>query len=186
MSDAQAAPPAVGPQTPPPGKNKTLIILIVVALAIVAVPIGIAVIGIVAAIAIPSFLRARISANEAAAIGDARTILSAEAAYQASSGGTYGTLECLANPGSCVAGYTGPSFLDRSMTQAVKVGYKRRLTLSADATSYVFIAEPVRRNETGMRAFCGDSNGSLCATSDGSRPQIRDGECDLSSCQPLR
>src|SRR5207244_1018098 len=42
---------------------------------------GTAAIGAMAAIAIPSLLRARVSANEAAAIGDTRTIISAEAAY---------------------------------------------------------------------------------------------------------
>src|SRR6266540_1950896 len=45
--------------------------------------IVVAIIGIIAAIAIPSLLRARVSANEAAAIGDTRTVISAEAAYHA-------------------------------------------------------------------------------------------------------
>src|SRR4051812_438013 len=44
--------------------------------------IVVAIIGIIAAIAIPSLLRARVSANEAGAIGDTRTIVSGEAAYQ--------------------------------------------------------------------------------------------------------
>ncbi|HXY38472.1 MAG TPA: prepilin-type N-terminal cleavage/methylation domain-containing protein, partial [Vicinamibacteria bacterium] len=44
--------------------------------------IVVAIIGIIAAIAIPSLLRARISANEAATIGDTRTVISAQAAYQ--------------------------------------------------------------------------------------------------------
>ena len=43
--------------------------------------IVVAIIGIIAAIAILGLLRARISANEAAAIGDIRPVLSAEAAY---------------------------------------------------------------------------------------------------------
>ena len=42
--------------------------------------IVVAIIGIIAAIAIPSLLRARVSANEAATIGDIRTLISAEAA----------------------------------------------------------------------------------------------------------
>jgi prepilin-type N-terminal cleavage/methylation domain-containing protein len=37
--------------------------------------IVVAIIGIIAAIAIPSLLRARVSANEAGAIGDARTVV---------------------------------------------------------------------------------------------------------------
>ena len=43
--------------------------------------IVVAIIGIIAAIAIPSLLRARMSANEAGMIGDIRTVISAEAAY---------------------------------------------------------------------------------------------------------
>ena len=42
--------------------------------------IVVAIIGIIAAIAIPSLLRARVSSNEAAAVGDIRTVISAEAA----------------------------------------------------------------------------------------------------------
>ena len=42
--------------------------------------IVVAIIGILAAIAIPSLLRARVSANEAATIGDIRTVISAQAA----------------------------------------------------------------------------------------------------------
>src|SRR5438067_2350570 len=45
--------------------------------------IVVAIIGIIAAIAIPSLLRARVAANEAAVIGDTRTVISAEAAYHA-------------------------------------------------------------------------------------------------------
>ena len=40
--------------------------------------IVVAIIGIIAAIAIPSLLRARVSANESATIGDIRTVISAE------------------------------------------------------------------------------------------------------------
>jgi len=57
----------------------------------------VAVIGIVAAIAIPSLLRARVSANEASAIGDVRTFVSAQIAYEAAAG-SYGTVDCLMAP----------------------------------------------------------------------------------------
>ena len=51
--------------------------------------IVVAIIGIIAAIAIPSLLRARVSANESATIGDIRTVISAQAAYQSANGGWY-------------------------------------------------------------------------------------------------
>ena len=61
--------------------------------------IVVAIIGIIAAIAIPSLLRARVSANEAATIGDIRTVISAQAAFQSANGGWYGgSLSCLSRP----------------------------------------------------------------------------------------
>jgi prepilin-type N-terminal cleavage/methylation domain-containing protein len=49
--------------------------------------IVVAIIGIIAAIAIPGLLRARMSGNEASAIGSIRTISSAQATYASSCGG---------------------------------------------------------------------------------------------------
>ena len=49
--------------------------------------IVVAVIAILAAIAVPGFLRARVSANEASAVGSIRTIASAQATFAASCGG---------------------------------------------------------------------------------------------------
>ena len=49
--------------------------------------IVVAIIGIIAAIAIPGLLRARMSGNEASAIGSVRAIHSAEATFAASCGG---------------------------------------------------------------------------------------------------
>ena len=48
--------------------------------------IVVAIIGIIAAIAVPGLLRARMSGNEASAIGSLRAINSAEAAYSSASG----------------------------------------------------------------------------------------------------
>ena len=48
--------------------------------------IVVAVIGIIAAVAIPGLLRARIAANEASAIGSMRALNSAQQAYMSSCG----------------------------------------------------------------------------------------------------
>jgi type IV pilus assembly protein PilA len=67
------------------------IIVIVVALGLVAM------IGIIAAIAVPGLLRARMAGNEATAIGSMRGIISAPAAYFSVSGGyatRFATLVC--------------------------------------------------------------------------------------------
>jgi len=61
--------------------------------------IVVAIIGIIAAIAIPSLLRARVSANEAGAIGDSRTVVSGEAAFQSANSGFYGALTCRSRAG---------------------------------------------------------------------------------------
>ena len=59
-----------------------------------------AIIGIVAAIAVPGLMRARMSGNEASAIGSLRAVNSAEASYASSCGqGSYaGTLADLGKP----------------------------------------------------------------------------------------
>ena len=60
--------------------------------------IVVAIIGIIAAIAIPSLLRARVSANEAGTIGDIRSVISAQAAFQSAANGWYAPIACLNLP----------------------------------------------------------------------------------------
>jgi hypothetical protein len=71
---------------------------------------GIFVIGIIAAIAIPALLRARTSANEAAAIGTMRTMASAQTAWAATHDGRYVSAACLGAPADC-GDTQSPSFL---------------------------------------------------------------------------
>ena len=140
--------------------------------------------GIIAAIAIPSLLRARVSANEAATIGDIRTVISAEAAYQSVSGGFYGPPPCLATPTACVPAYSGPTFLDPALASAtVKSGYRRTfhpgpaasVTASAPGSpfatgsleGFAYTAVPVEPGKTGARSFCGDASGRVCAVRTG-------------------
>ena len=63
--------------------------------------IVVAIIGIIAAIAVPGLLRARMSGNEASAIGSLRSINSSESTYSSSCGGNgYAqTLQDLHRPG---------------------------------------------------------------------------------------
>jgi type IV pilus assembly protein PilA len=142
--------------------------------------IVVAIIGIIAAIAIPSLLRARVSANEAAALGDTRTVISAEAAYHGATNG-YGPISCLSTPSdaNCIAGYapSAPTFLDESIaTLMSKSGYARSFsTGSADTTlsapsnvaTYCYDATPVTVGSTGVRAFGGDGSGRVCLSMDG-------------------
>src|SRR5688500_5561848 len=91
--------------------------------------IVVAIIGIIAAIAIPSLLRARVSANESATLGDIRTLISSQAAYQSANSGFYDSnLGCLTAPTTCIPSYpaNAPTFLDSQLaSQQPKSGYSR-------------------------------------------------------------
>jgi prepilin-type N-terminal cleavage/methylation domain-containing protein len=139
--------------------------------------IVVAIIGIIAAIAIPSLLRARVSANESATTGDIRTVISAGAAYESSSGGNgyAGTASCMSTPSNaaCIPGYstTAPTFLDPNLAQNIqtKSGYVRTYQPSAVAVgtgvdSYCYVGQPLTLNRTGTRSFAGDASGVLGAT----------------------
>ncbi len=139
--------------------------------------IVVAIIGIIAAIAIPSLLRARVSANEAATTGDIRTVISAEATYHGANRGYYGELYCLGTPwnSNCIPGYssTAPTFLDAQMAQVptTKSGYSRDANYipggspqSGAVASYCYFASPQTPNRTGVMAFGGDSTGALYGT----------------------
>ncbi len=159
--------------------------------------IVVAIIGIIAAIAIPSLLRARVSANEAATIGDIRTVISAQAAYQSANGGWYdGKLSCLSAPSSgCIPNYptSGPTFLDSAVAgQIPKSGYARSFVAGAtpsplatnvssasSVANYAYLASPVTNGQTGVRGFGGDSSGVLCFTSNGVAPTLNNNALDI-------
>src|ERR1041384_1405171 len=89
--------------------------------------IVVAIILIIAAIAIPNLLRARISANESAAAGAVRTITTAEIQYQ-SAYPTVGHAGNLAAVGPPAAGLVTPSsatgcLIDSSLSSGTKGGY---------------------------------------------------------------
>ena len=136
--------------------------------------IVVAIIGIIAAIAIPSLLRARVSANEAAAIGDTRTVISAEAAYQSANSGFYGEITCMSKPSACIPSYAAaaPTFLDSSLAGLVtitKQGYVRTWAsspatvgvagLTGPVDTFCYQSQPAVANKTGVRSFGGDSSG---------------------------
>jgi type IV pilus assembly protein PilA len=166
--------------------------------------IVVGIIGIIAAIAIPSLLRARVSANEAGTIGDMRTVMSAQAAYQSSNSGFYdGTLTCLVQPGAgCIPFYptNAPTFLDSQIAAVTpKSGYSRSwlagavpalLPFSASPTSvsaYVYAATPVSPGQTGVRGFGSDFSGLICFTPSGAPVGVTaDPALDIATCMPLQ
>ena len=127
--------------------NQALAMIIVL---IVAVFGGIAMIGIVAAIAIPGLLRARISANEASAISTLRTVASAQTAWAGSHAGAYATPACLRDPASC--GDTGATttYLDRDPTGEPQSGYRYGFAQRAPVAVEAPAPDPTMPNIEGM------------------------------------
>ena len=105
--------------------------------------IVVAIIAIVAAIAVPMMRRARLNANEAAAIGDLRSALSAIAGRG---------INCASPP---------PNFME------TKSGYVRGCTAG---TSYWLTPEVP--GKTGLRGFAGEPYGRICVTEDGTVPPM--------------
>jgi prepilin-type N-terminal cleavage/methylation domain-containing protein len=104
--------------------------------------IVVAIIGIIAAIAIPSLLKARKAANESAAVGNLRTVGSAEATYLANFG----------VPGD-LASLTSGSYLDSTMTAgSVHDNYTISGSAVASARTFAFTAVPVG-SSSGDKSF---------------------------------
>lgn len=136
--------------------------------------IVVAVIGILAGMAIPSVLRARISANEGSAVAALRSINSAQTAYHASGGnGGYATLlGSLASP--CPNSNAPFISADLASDPSTKSGYRVALQGAAGAvpgpadcngsgTSNAFYAaaSPVAPGITGHRGFSTTAAGAI-------------------------
>ena len=178
------------------GATVAIIAVVVVLLAVVSV-------GIIAAIAIPSLLRARVSANEAATIGDLRTMVSAQAVYASANRGFHDQPQCLLSPVDCIPGYpsTAPTFLDPlSFSADLRHGYRFRFVPGPEAppevkqegqispsslAGFAYVAEPSQPGQTGMRAFCAEASGIICFDPDGRLGEVSEGTCPA-DCSPLQ
>ncbi len=128
--------------------------------------IVVAIILIIAAIAIPNLLRARIAANESSAVSSLRTINTAEVTYLTAypTVGYSITLPALGPPaaGACPAPVQANAcMIDFALASAAvlpKSGYlfavNNGLTATVPVTTYVVGAAPVTYNQTGVRRFC--------------------------------
>ena len=138
--------------------------MIIAVCALVAVPL----VGIVAAIAVPGLLRARMSGNEAAAIGGLRAINSAQTSYATLCGGYAPILPSLG----------AENFLNSDLTAGktvTKSGYQFKVVRAAASktvanpseqcagavTQYVAEAVPVSPGSTGTRFFITDARGMI-------------------------
>lgn len=121
---------------------------------------------IIAAIAIPSLLRARIAANEASAVASIRRLNIAEFRYAQSHRGDGFTCD--------LATLASSGLIDTQLSRGERAGYILGLqncaakNASGPSVGYQVIARPVRANSTGVRAFCSDESGVIRADSGGS------------------
>ena len=115
-----------------------------IVLNVVAIVVTPVVFGIIAAIAIPSLLRARVSANEAVAIATVREVATGQAAYAQINAGLYDELSCLAAPAGCVPGHadTGVGFVSPDILTPIANGYERELVRGAEPPSLPPAASP--------------------------------------------
>ena len=120
--------------------------------------IVVAIILIIAAIAIPNLLRARMAANESSAVASIRTINTAEVTYNSTYPTVgFGTLANIgAGAGVCTPSSTTACLIDSVLTLGTKSGYLFTATVVAGTpnVSYVAAGKPVTLNQTGIRAFC--------------------------------
>jgi len=139
--------------------------------------IVVAIIGIIAAIAVPGLMRARMSGNESSAIGSMRAINSAESTFASScaQGGYAPSLENLATPPTtAAAGAVGFISPDLASTGVLKSGYN--VTVNAGGTAatgltacngtapnlgYAAWADPATPNTTGTRFFGTNTTGTI-------------------------
>ena len=152
--------------------------------------IVVAIILIIAAIAVPNFLRARMAANESSAAASVRDIKTAELLYYNAypSIGYAAKLDDLGGPQPCVSSKTSACLVSDPLSTAKpgtagKSGY----TFSAVGTSssgagrndtFVIGAAPVDPNVTGIRLFCTTNDNAMRADpGPGSTPVTTVGDC---------
>jgi prepilin-type N-terminal cleavage/methylation domain-containing protein len=142
--------------------------------------IVVAIIGIIAAIAVPGLLRARMSGNEASAIGSLRAINSGQAAYSTSCAtGAYAvTLDDLVKaPAGSNQGFISPDLKSNGVSksgyfvsiaqdaasgvQAMSSVTTCNASAATPASSYFAKADPVTVGGTGTRFFATDTRGTI-------------------------
>ncbi len=135
--------------------------------------IVVAIILIIAAIAIPNLLRARMAANESSAVASIRTVTTAQVTYQIAYP-TVGYSTTLLDLGgalgaACTASSTSACLLDSVLSNngnpagSGKSGFSftngTGTNIGGLNTGYTVLAKPLQINQTGVRAFCAEEDG---------------------------
>jgi prepilin-type N-terminal cleavage/methylation domain-containing protein len=121
--------------------------------------IVVAIIGIIAAIAIPNLLASRKASNEASAIGSTRTINTAQTTYLSTVGNNTTYADTLAKLGP---GAGGSNLIDGALAASgttAKSGYKFTLAATDTNTKYTVLGTP--EANSGTRHFFTDETGVI-------------------------
>lgn len=120
--------------------------------------IVVAIILVIAAIAIPNLLRARIAANESSAVSSLRALNTAQISYDSSypTAGFASTLSSLAGVNCAPPGASSACLIDTQLASGSKSGYSFTLsgTSGTPNAAYQFRADPLTPNQSGVRYFC--------------------------------
>lgn len=130
---------------------------------LVEIMIVVAIIGLLAAIAIPNLLRARVNSNESAAKGALRTLSTACESFRAAQ-----------NPPSYPANLAAlsganPPYIDATLAGGVKQGYTFTYAL-VNANQFTVTATPNTNNVTGVNTFFVDETGVIRFTNAAGNP----------------
>lgn len=121
--------------------------------------IVVAIILVIAAIAIPNFIRARIAANEASAVDSVHAVSTAEIGYSSlfpDIGYSANLTDLGPGPGGTCGVPTASCFLDPYLANGNKSGYS--FTYVQDVTltpsvGYTLVADPAVRGITGLQSY---------------------------------
>jgi len=130
--------------------------------------IVVAIILVIAAIAIPNFLRSRVTANQASAVASLHTLAIAEATYSSTYGTGYSVdMQSLASPTTAGAtpSSTAAGLIDSALASGIKSGYS--FTYSPGAVdgsgrinNFNFTAVPIS-SSTGTNYYYTDESGVI-------------------------
>jgi len=137
--------------------------------------IVVAIILIIAAIAIPNLLRAKMAANEASAVGSLRTINTGSVEYSTNYGGYPPSLASLSGPEGGTPSSSSAELIDTVLASGSKSGYTFSYTTGAtdsngNILAYTLTAVPTGVGTTGQREFFTDQTnvirGNLAGAAD--------------------
>jgi type IV pilus assembly protein PilA len=152
--------------------------------------IVVAVILVIAAIAIPNFLRSKMAANESSAVYSVRVINTAQVTYYSTYGLGYGALINLSTPvaGCPAATALTACLLDSNLGAGTKSGYAFTSVASGGAgttaspnSAFNSTAVPVVPGQSGQSSYCSDGSGVIRRDTTGAAQPA----CETSGLPPI-